>query len=320
VRDEFNLENARYHTLIVMTDADVDGAHIRTLVLTLLFREMPSLIEAGYVYIAKPPLYRVKVGRNERYIEKDSELEEILLDGKLEKFKIFDRYNKQFALTEARWQKLSRLLRQYDGWASSLRASYGHEQLRFVEESGILDEQVADVDMLVKLMGNPSDNGHHPFETEVLSTDDGRIVVRAVEVETGLARTLRLPSAMLDDNEYGQLLRVHEQLVQTAGTPPFTISLGDHGATALTFGGLREEVLTLARRGVEVNRFKGLGEMDPAQLRDTTMDPARRTLVRVTIEDAAAADQVFSMLMGDQVEPRRQFIEENARLVSNLDV
>ncbi len=320
VRDEFNLDNARYHKLILMTDADVDGAHIRTLVLTLLFREMPSLIEAGYVYIAKPPLYRAKIGRNERYIEKDSELEEILLDGKLEKFKIFDRYNKQFALTEARWQKLSRLLRQYDGWASSLRASYGHEQLRFVEESGILDQQVADVDTLVKLMGAPSDNGHHPFDTEVLSTEEDRIVVRSVEVDTGLARTLRLPSSMLADNEYAQLLRVHEQLVSTAGTPPFSIALGDHSATALTFDALRQEVLTLARRGVEVNRFKGLGEMDPAQLRDTTMDPSRRTLVRVTIEDAAAADQVFSMLMGDQVEPRRQFIEENARLVSNLDV
>jgi len=318
VRDEFNLENARYHKLIVMTDADVDGAHIRTLVLTLLFREMPSLIEAGYVYIAKPPLYRVKVGRTERYIEKESELEEILLDGKLEKFTIFDRYNKQFALTEARWQKLSRLLRQYEGWASALRASYGHEQLRFIEESGILDEQIDDATALVKLMG-ASTNGH-PYDTEVLSQEDDRIVIRAVEVDSGLARTLRLPNALLDAPDYRQLLRVHEQLVATAGTPPFSISLGDHTATALTLGALREEVLALARRGVEVNRFKGLGEMDPAQLRDTTMDPSHRTLVRVTVEDAAAADQVFSMLMGDQVEPRRQFIEENARLVANLDV
>jgi DNA gyrase subunit B len=318
VRDEFNLDNARYHKVIIMTDADVDGAHIRTLILTLLFREMPSLIEAGYVYIAKPPLYRVKVGRTERYIEKDSELEEILLDGKLEKFSVFDRYNKEFALTEARWQKLSRLLRQYDGWASALRASYGHDQLRFVEESGILDEQIDDPAALVKLMG-ASTNGH-PYDTEVLSQDPDRIVIRAVETDTGLARTLRLPNALLDAPEYQHLLQVHEQLVATAGTPPFSISLGDHAATALTFLGLREHVLALARRGVDVNRFKGLGEMDPAQLRDTTMDPSRRTLVRVTVEDAAVADQVFSMLMGDQVEPRRQFIEENARLVTNLDV
>jgi DNA gyrase subunit B len=319
VRDEFNIENARYHKVIIMCDADVDGAHIRTLVLTLLFREMQPLIEAGYVYLAKPPLYRLKAGRNERYIEKESELEEILLDGKLEKFKVFDRYNKQFTLTEARWQKLGKLLKQYEGWASALRAGYGHEQLGFIEESGILDEHVDDATALLKAMRRPSENGRL-FDTEVVSEEEDVIVVRTIEVATGLARTLRLPRLLLDANEYRQLLRIHEQIVSMAGTPPFSISLGDHHAKALTFSGLREEVMELARRGAEVNRFKGLGEMDPAQLRDTTMDPARRTLVRVNIEDAAAADRVFSMLMGDQVEPRRQFIEENARLVTNLDV
>jgi DNA gyrase subunit B len=131
---------------------------------------------------------------------------------------------------------------------------------------------------------------------------------------------LRLPRALLAAHEYRQLLRVHEQLVQTAGTPPFAITLGEHTATAVTFAALRDEVLELAGRGVHVNRFKGLGEMNAAQLRDTTMDPARRTLVQVTLEDAFAADRVFSMLMGDQVEPRRKFIEDNARLVTNLDV
>jgi DNA gyrase subunit B len=288
-------------------------------VLTLLFREMQPLIEAGYVYLAKPPLYRLKAGRVERYIEKESELEEILLDGKLEKFKVFDRYNKQFTLTDARWQKLGKLLKQYEGWASALRAGYGHEQLGFIEESGILDEQVDDATALLKVMRRPSENGRL-FDTEVLSEEEDVIVVRTIEVATGLARTLRLPRRLLDANEYRQLLRIHEQIVSMAGTPPFSISLGDHHAKALTVSGLREEVMELARRGAEVNRFKGLGEMDPAQLRDTTMDPSRRTLVRVNIEDAAAADRVFSMLMGDQVEPRRQFIEENARLVTNLDV
>jgi DNA gyrase subunit B len=319
VRDEFNLENARYHKIIVMCDADVDGAHIRTLVLTLLFREMQPLIEAGYVYLAKPPLYRVKAGRNERYIEKDAELEEILLDGKLEKFQIFDRYNKQFALTEPRWQKFSRLLKQYEGWSAALRAGYGHEQLNFIEESGILDEQIDDATALLKLMRTPSQNGRL-FDTDVISEDGEVIVVRVVEVASGLARTLRLPRALLAAHEYRQLLRVHEQLVQTAGTPPFAITLGEHTATAVTFAALRDEVLELAGRGVHVNRFKGLGEMNAAQLRDTTMDPARRTLVQVTLEDAFAADRVFSMLMGDQVEPRRKFIEDNARLVTNLDV
>ncbi len=319
VRDEFNLDNARYHKVIVMTDADVDGAHIRTLVLTLLFREMQPLIEAGYVYIAKPPLYKLKSGKTERYIEKEAELEEILLDGKLERFQVFDRYNKQFSLTPARWQRFTRLLKQYDGWASALRASFGHEPVTFVEESGILDEQIDDADALLKLMKATSDNGH-PFSTEVLSEDGPDIVVRAIETSSGLARTHRLRRTLLEDHEYRQLLRVHEQLVATAGTPPFSIALGDQRAQALTFRALRQEVLALSRRGVEVNRFKGLGEMDPAQLRDTTMDPARRTLVRVTVEDAAQADKIFSMLMGDQVEPRRQFIEENARLVANLDV
>jgi DNA gyrase subunit B len=319
VRDEFNIDNARYHKVIVMTDADTDGAHIRTLVLTLLFREMPELIDKGYVYIAKPPLYRLKSGKTERYIEKESELEAILLDGKLERFQVFDRYNKQFSLTEARWQRFGRLLKQYEGWASALRAGYGQEPVLFIEESGILDEQIDDAEALIRLMDRSSENGR-PYRTEVLSRDAEEIVVRAIEVESGLARTHRFRRALLDAHEYRQLLRVHAQLVELAGTPPFSVSLRDQTAQALTFGALRDEVLKLARRGVEVNRFKGLGEMDPAQLRDTTMDPANRTLVRVTVEDAAQADKIFSMLMGDPVEPRRQFIEENARLVTNLDV
>jgi DNA gyrase subunit B len=319
VRDEFNLANARYHKVIVMTDADVDGAHIRTLILTLLFREMLPLIEAGYVYIAKPPLYRLKTGKTERYIEKETELEEILLDGKFDRMKIFDRYNSQFSLTEARWQRFGRLLKQYEGWASALRGAFGQEAVTFVAESGILDAQVEDAAALVKLMSTAEANGT-PFTTEVLSEDETEVVVRAIENRSGLARTHKLSHTLLVAHEYRQLLRLHEQIVALAGTPPFQISLGDHHDEALTFSQLREQVLGLARRGVNVNRFKGLGEMNASQLRDTTMDPARRTLVRVTVEDATQADRIFSMLMGDQVEPRRAFIEENARLVSNLDV
>jgi DNA gyrase subunit B len=302
-----------------MTDADVDGAHIRTLVLTLLFREMPELIERGYVYIAKPPLYKLKSGRTERYIEKESELEEILLDGKLERFQVFDRYNTQFALTEARWQRFGKLLKQYDGWAAALRAAHGHEAVVFMTESGLLDEGIDDASALVKLLSRADSDGR-PYATEVLSEDVSNVVVRSVERKTGLARTHRISRSLLDAHEYRQLLRVHELLVGTAGTPPFSISLGERRAEALTFGALRQEVLDLARHGVNVNRFKGLGEMNASQLRDTTMDPARRTLVRVTVEDAAQADRIFSMLMGDAVEPRRAFIEENARLVTNLDV
>src|SRR6201997_5145505 len=183
VRDEFNIENARYHKVIVMGDADVDGAHIRTLVVTLLFREMQQLIEAGYVYLAKPPLYRFKAGKTERYIEKESELEDILLTDKLEKFRIFDRYNSQFGLTEARWQRLARLLKQYDGWSSALRAAYGQEVVTFLEESTILDEGITEAAALTKLVGRDTADGE-AFLIEPVSEDPVEIVVRAVETKT----------------------------------------------------------------------------------------------------------------------------------------
>jgi DNA gyrase subunit B len=214
---------------------------------------------------------------------------------------------------------LSKLLRQYDGWASALRAAHGHETITFIEESSILDEGIVDAGALLKLLAREPAEGD-AFQLELVAEDPVEIVARAVETKTGLARTHRIRRSLLDAHEYRQVVRVHEQLVSLAGTPSFTIKLGDRSAEALTFAALRTEVLELARHGVDVNRFKGLGEMNPSQLRDTTMDPSRRTLVKVNIEDAAAADRVFSMLMGDQVEPRRQFIEENARLVANLDV
>jgi DNA gyrase subunit B len=319
VRDEFDLEKARYHKIVLMTDADVDGAHIRTLVLTLLFREMQELIEAGYVYIAKPPLYRLKTGKQERYVEKDSELEEILLSDKLERFAIVDRHNEQFKLTDTRWKKYTRLLKQYAGWASALRAAYRHDIVEFLEQSGILTEGVSDEQSLVSLLRRDDLNGS-AYTMELLDDDPVELVIRAVERKTGHARTTRMRRSMLEANEYRQLARVNEQLVQAVGSPPFTVRLGDHAEEALTYDELRDVILEVAGRGVDINRFKGLGEMNPEQLRETTMDPASRTLARVTMDDAAAADRVFSMLMGDQVEPRRLFIEENARLVTNLDV
>ena len=191
VRDEFNLENARYHKLIIMTDADVDGAHIRTLVLTLLFREMQELIEAGYVYIAKPPLYKIKQGSRERYIEKDSELEEILLSDKWEKLEVFDRHGTQFKLTEARWQRFSRLLKQYEGWASSLRAVHGHDVVQFLEESTLLTEQVTSAEEAVELLSRDGASGE-THATELLEQGPSELRVRAVEVKTGFARTHRI--------------------------------------------------------------------------------------------------------------------------------
>jgi DNA gyrase subunit B len=318
VRDEFDLEKARYHKIILMTDADVDGAHIRTLILTLLFREMQELVEAGYVYIAKPPLYKLTQGKRERYIEKESELEETLLGDKLERFDITDAGGQAFKLTDTRWQRYSRLLKQYEGWASALRADFGHEVIQFLEESQILDNQVTTVDELLELIGR-EDPDNEPYTTELVASDDGVIRIRAVERKTNLARTHRLRDAMLDANEYRQLSRVHGELVKMAGTPPFSVRLGDETEDALSFEDLRRKVMEVAAKGIKLQRFKGLGEMNANQLRETTMDPTTRTLQQVTMDDASLADRLFTMLMGDKVEPRREFIEENAR-VATLDV
>jgi DNA gyrase subunit B len=317
VRDEFDLERARYHKVILMTDADVDGAHIRTLVLTLLFREMQELIEAGYVYIAKPPLYKLKQGRNERYIEKDSELEEVLLSDKFEKFEIYDKFNKPFKLTEARWMKYTRLRKQYEGWASALRAEHGHDTVRFLEESSLVDEQAGSAEEALAIIRRATEDGA-VHSTELVDAGEDELRIKAVEARTGLAQTHRIKRTLFESHEYRTFSKVHAALVELAGTPPFTVTLGDKSEQALSFEALRETVLEVARRGINVQRFKGLGEMNAEQLRETTMDPETRTLAQVTMEDAAAADRIFSMLMGEVVEFRRKFIEDNA-LAATVD-
>ncbi len=319
VRDEFNIENARYHKVILMTDADVDGAHIRTLALTLLFREMQELIEAGYVYIAKPPLYKLKQGSRERYIEREHELEEILLSDKWEKIEILDRHGAQFKLTDARWQSFTRRLKEYEGWASSLRATYGHDLVQFLEESSLLGESVLNAEAAIELLSREGLKGE-THATELLEQDPLEIRVKAVETRTGFARAHTVRRAMFESQEYRKLVQVHRQLADLAGTPAFEVKLGDARELAPSFDALRDAVLTVCQKGIKLQRFKGLGEMNAEQLGETTMSPATRTLAQVTLEDAAAADRIFAMLMGDQVEPRREFIEENARAVANLDV
>jgi DNA gyrase subunit B len=319
VRDEFDISKARYHKVVLLTDADVDGAHIRTLALTLLFREMQPLIEAGYVYIAKPPLYRLTRGKKHRYLERESELEELLLGDKFEKLEVFDRYNKQFKLTEARWKRFTRLLKQYEGWAAALRAAHGQSIVAFLEQSHLIEEGVADAAGLLRLIRRGAQDGD-AYAVELIREGAAEVVVRTIEARTGLATTYHVRHSTLEANEYQRLAEVHRELAALVGSPPFQVGLGDMTLDAPSFVGLREAVLEVAQKGVHYYRFKGLGEMDSEELRETTMDPATRTLVKVTVEDAASADHVFSMLMGDQVEPRRAFIENNASQVVNLDV
>jgi DNA gyrase subunit B len=319
VRDEFDITKARYHKVVLLTDADVDGAHIRTLALTLLFREMQPLIEAGYVYIAKPPLYRLTRGQKHRYLERESDLEEILLGDKFEKIEVFDRYNKAFKLTDARWKRFSRLLKQYEGWGAALRGEHGQGVVTFLHQTRLLDEGVTDIPGLLRLLARPTQDGD-AYSSELVRETETEIVVKTVENKTGLATTHHVRRSTLAAVEYQRLASVHGELAELTGSPTFQVSLGDNRVEAHSFAELHAAILEVAQKGVQYYRFKGLGEMDPDELRETTMDPASRTLVRVTMEDAASADLVFSMLMGDQVEPRRAFIEDNARLVANLDV
>ncbi|HWO48134.1 MAG TPA: toprim domain-containing protein, partial [Solirubrobacterales bacterium] len=178
VHDEFNIEDARYHKIVMATDADVDGAHIRTLVLTFLYRQMPELISEGYVYIAKPPLYRVKQGNQETYLERESELEELLLRDKLEQFELIDASGESRKLTPSRWQAYIRRSKEYEGWGSSLQADFGHEVVRFLEESSLLDEQVASVAAARDLLQRGGGE-NEPFDTEVLDSSEDLVTVKA---------------------------------------------------------------------------------------------------------------------------------------------
>ena len=319
IHDEFNIEDARYHKIIMATDADVDGAHIRTLILTFLYRQMQPLIDAGFVYIAKPPLYKVKRGNQETYLDKESELEELLLRDRFDEFEITDSEGKSLKLTKDRWQRYVRQSKEYEGWSTALQAEFGNEVIRFVAESRILDEAVISIDEVRKVLSDP-DHEDDIFRTEILSKEGEDTVVKAVHNVSGLARNHTLPARLFESNEYRRFADIHAQLLSSIGRPPFKVTLKDRLEEAATFTEIYTAVLDLAKHGVQLTRFKGLGEMNADQLRETTMDPASRTLQRVTLEDATAADQIFSMLMGDQVAPRRDFIETYAKEASNLDV
>jgi DNA gyrase subunit B len=319
VHDEFDIDELRYHRIVLMTDADVDGAHIRTLVLTFLYRQMPELIDAGHVFIAKPPLYKAKSGRNDVYLERESELEEYLLRDKLEQFTLIDCKANEHKLSAAKWQRFNRSLKEYEGWASALQAQFGHDLVLFLSESRILDEGVASLSGASELVAgkNPAEDA---YETELVAEGSDSLTIKAIHRRSGLARRHVLPASLFESGDYRRLADVHSSLAKQIGEPPFTVALGAKTRPADSYAALRRSVLDLAKEGVRLQRFKGLGEMNAEQLRETTMDPASRTLQRVRIEDAAEAERVFSDLMGDKVEPRKEFIQKHAKDVGVLDV
>ena len=317
IGDEFDIAKLRYHRVIVMTDADVDGSHIRTLILTFLYRQMPELVEGGFVYIAVPPLYAVKINGREQYIEKEAHFEDLLVRERVKDAEVTDRDGQTQKLSEARYARFSRALHEYEGWVSRLRADFGAGPANFVTAHRLVETEAGSLDELDGALGSIAPNG---YEVSLVEKDADGAKIRVVERETSAAATVVLPAALLASPVYANLRKTYLRLVEIIGPPPFRLALGNKTAEPETFEELRNQALELAKDGLKPRRFKGLGEMDPEELAQTTMDPARRMLVRVEVEDAAAADQVFSMLMGDQVEPRRLFIEQNAKDVRFLDV
>ena len=316
IGDEFDLEKLRYHRVIVMTDADVDGAHIRTLILTFLYRQMPELVEGNYVYIAAAPLYRVKIGNQELYVEKESQFEDLLVRERVKDMEVADRAGATFKLTETRYKRFTTALAEFEGWASRLRADFGAATVNFLVEHRLIEAVDAGADLERALKGLDTDG----YELDLVEKTADLFRVKLIERETSAASHVTVPAELLASPHYASLARSYARLVELVGPPPFRITLGRKWREADTFEGLRSQTLDLAKDGIEVGRFKGLGEMDAEDLWETTMNPANRMLIRVEVEDAAAADLAFSMLMGDQVEPRRLFIEQNARDVRFLDV
>jgi DNA gyrase subunit B len=316
--EEFDVAQARYHKIIIMTDADVDGSHIRTLILTFLFRHMRPLVDAGYIYIAQPPLYRLKQGNQETYIHKESQLEEILLRGRLEQIRV-DNTDTGFTFSEARYQRFLKLFSEYEGWVKKLKSQWGGELIDWLKNGPMIEAELPTFDALLQALKEDIDKR---YVIDVLGVDAEQSVAdtRLVERRTGLAANLRIPYAAVSGREFQALKRVHVRVSEMVGTPPFVLHLGNRKAEAQSYEELRVEIVELTKEGMQLQRFKGLGEMNPDQLWDTTMNPMTRTLQLVSMEDIQAADEVFTMLMGDKVEPRRAFIEKNAKEVRFLDV
>src|SRR4051812_47449866 len=317
IADEFDLTKLRYHRVIVMTDADVDGSHIRTLILTFLFRQMPELIDRGHIYIAVPPLYRVKLGGREQYVEKESQFEDLLVRERIKDMEVTDRSGKPQKLSEAKYTRFNKEIAQYNGYSARLRADFGIPAAELMIEHRLVEHEIEGPDDVERAIGEIAPNG---YELASLERGEDAFRIRLVQTETGTATNVSIPDELLASPIYQHVRKAYAKLAEIVGLPPFRVTIGKETETVETYDRLRTRVLDAAKSGIQLSRFKGLGEMNAEQLWETTMDPAKRLLIRVDVEDAARADQVFSMLMGDAVEPRRLFIEENATNVKFLDV
>ena len=319
IGDEFDISKLRYNRVIVMTDADVDGAHIRTLILTFLYRHMPELFDRGHVYIAVPPLYLVKLGNQQSYLEKESQLEDLLVRERFSDLEISARGNgTSVKLTPTKYGRFQRALNEFEGWTARLRSDFGNNVADFVIMHRLVETDASTpVEAAAAIEAAPG-NGH---EYSVIKKDKDGIKIKVTETETSTAVHVVVPAELFASPIYANVRKAYGRLAEiVGGSPPFKLRAGKRQETAETFEALRDQAIDLAKHGIQITRFKGLGEMNETELWSTTMDPTRRMLIRAEVEDAAAADLWFSRLMGDEVEPRRVFIEENAQDVRFLDV
>ena len=330
IGSEFDLSKLRYHKVILMTDADVDGAHIQTLLLTFFYRHMEELIKRGHVYLAQPPFYKVKRGRTERYIQDDEELNAFLLDLGLEGTRVYPEGH-ETALEGAELRRLVEETQRIERTAQALERR--GVDARIVEAAALGagmtagDLSLAQSDraeferrFLAYLeVGYPETL---PLELEWARDEEHSIwQPHVTSTQNGMIRAVVLDQELLESPDYQRFLGFAERVGHT-GRTPFRLEVRDdgEGETIATARHLLRRVLELGRKGLYIQRYKGLGEMNAEQLWETTMDPEVRTLLHVQIEDAVVADQTFSELMGDDVEPRKEFIERNALNVENLDI
>lgn len=323
-RDEYNPDKLRYHYIIIMTDADVDGSHIRTLLLTFLYRQMPELFERGHIYIAQPPLFKVKKGKQERYVKDEPELDAYLMEMALDGARLFMDVGDD-AIDSTTLHTLSHDHLMMLGILKRLSRRIFPEALNAMSTMPILEGESLDTadayrDWFTQLEGRLNDgggpNGSYRVSVEAQSGNGFKAHIRS-EVH-GVASERALGSEFFRSAEYRNL--VH--LAQTVNTPLSEGARVERGDKSQLVGSIREAMgwlLSEVKNGIHIQRYKGLGEMNPEQLWETTMNPETRRLLQVRIEDAVAADELFTTLMGDQVEPRRDFIQTNALSVANLD-
>ncbi|MFT5136470.1 MAG: DNA gyrase subunit B [Arenicella sp.] len=316
-KEDFNIEKLRYHRIIIMTDADVDGSHIRTLLLTFFYRQMPELIERGYIYIAQPPLYKIGKGKSQRYVKDDVEFEAYLLELALQKAEVINTAT-QDSITEDDLAKLCREYLSVEKTISRLSRDYDPIILKALIDQSV-DENTLTEKIVLEIQENLNKEGYESPDYKLNVVRNGATTLQITKRVHGTTSQSEFGAVFWNSPEYSSIKALADKLDKLLGSK-MLVRRADKELECEEFSEVLGWLMSSARKGLDVQRYKGLGEMNPDQLWETTMDPTVRRLLKVVIEDDVSSDEAFTILMGDQVEPRREFIEKNAFQVNNLDV